>query len=150
MVVDSGSSLIGCIISKSRGGDGIQVSTTSVGLNEIDNCTVDGNAGHGIVVNTQAALAQTTLRNNIISNHTGAGKYGLTVSAGTTAQNDRVKMGCNNNVYYNNTADVNAISYGANDTHGGANPFVDQANDDYTLTAAYIDTGYPTTKFPGY
>jgi hypothetical protein len=72
------------------------------------------------------------------------------VSAGTTAQNDRIKNFIDYNVFYNNLNAPSAISYGAHDTTGGANPYVDQTNNDYTLTSTYINTGYPQTNFPGY
>ena len=57
----------------------------------------------------------------------------MTCDAGTTAQNDRVKQFIDYNVFYNNTTDVNAISYGAHDTHGGSNPYVGQSAENYTL-----------------
>jgi hypothetical protein len=99
----------------------------------ICNCTIDGNAGNGIEITTQGVLSSAIVLNNILSNHTQAGTYGLTVDAGTTAQNNAVKGFVDFNTFYNNTTDVNAISYGPHDTHGGSNPYVGQSTENYTL-----------------
>jgi hypothetical protein len=123
------------IIAK-NGADGLTIENAAGAL--ISNNTIDGNTGHGINCLGQGSLlnisvASTMIFNNIISNHSQAGKYGITVAAGTTAQNDRVKGFIDYNVFYNNTADTNAISYGAHDTHGGSNPYVGQGTENYSL-----------------
>jgi Right handed beta helix region len=118
------------IVAKCRG-VGIMLET---GFNIlIQGNTVDDNIGNGIELTSQAALAFTPIFNNIISNHTQAGTFGLTVDAGTATQNDALKSLCNYNVFYNNATDVNAINYGPHDTHGGANPYVNSAIENYTL-----------------
>ena len=138
-----------CIISK-NGGLGVYVTETLATRDGIiANNTIDGNAGHAIRL-TQQAVGLYRIYNNIISNHTTSGTYPITCDAGTTAQNDRQKMFIDYNVFYNNLNAPNAISYGLNDNRTGSNPYVDQPNDDYTLTSTYINTGYPQTKFPGY
>ncbi len=140
-----------CLITK-NGGDGLTVAITSGNdyVVSVNNNTIDGNSGNGVWILNQAALESVELINNTISNHTTSGKYPITVGAGTAAQNDRVKGFIDYNVFYNNLNAPNAISYGAHDQVGGADPYVDQANNDYTLTSTYVNTGYPQTNFPGY
>jgi len=126
MVVDS-------IISNCRGvGITLQLANTALQTVVINN-TIDGNLGNGIEIIDQASLAIVTIMNNIISNHTQAAKSGLVIDAGTTAANNLVQMFVDYNVYYNNTTDVTAISYGSHDTHGGSNPYVGQSTENYTL-----------------
>jgi hypothetical protein len=150
VLMDYQARMMGSLISK-NGNYGIKLdSATNVGA-EIICCgnTIDANAGDGILITGQANCGA-LIYNNIISNHTTAGTYPIKVSAGTTAQNDRIKNFIDYNVFYNNLNAPSAISYGAHDTTGGANPYVDQTNNDYTLTSTYINTGYPQTNFPGY
>jgi len=130
--IGSGAAAESNIVAKCKS-NGFSVASTSGYSASIKNNTVDGNAGHGVEVTNQASLGALVMMNNIISNHTGVGKYGLTIDAGTTAQNNRVKPLIDYNVYYNNTSDLNAISYGTHDTHGGSNPFVGQSTENYAL-----------------
>jgi hypothetical protein len=118
--------VINTIVAKCRG--------YGIGLRggSIMNCTIDGNLGNGIEFYGDLAIYG-QVYNNLISNHTQPGTYGMTVDAGTAATNDRIKGFIDYNVYYNNSTDVNAISYGPHDTHGGSNPFVGQATENYTL-----------------
>lgn len=148
--VNAMATVIGCLITK-NGGDGIIVNEGSAQwtCNVVGN-TIDGNAGHGINISSQTALSDVKCLNNIISNHTTSGTYPIIVGAGTTAQNDRVKLLLDYNTFYNNLNSPSAVSYGPNDHTGGSNPYVDQANNDYTLTSTYVNTGYPQTKFLGY
>ena len=74
-----------------------------------------------------------SLSNCIISNHTGGSKFGLNVDAGATATNDRANAFVDYNTYYGNTADLQNVSYGVHDTHGGSNPYVGQSTENYTL-----------------
>ena len=121
-----------CIIAK-NGGDGIYVVNTNARLGLCINNTIDANTGNGINFTTQASVSMTVAFNNIISNHVTGGTYGITVGAGTAAQNSLIQGFVNKNTFYNNTTDTNAINYGANDTHGGSNPYVGQTTENYTL-----------------
>jgi hypothetical protein len=121
-----------CIAAK-NGANGINAVAAATQPLRIIGNTVDGNAGNGIEITTQAALSGATIINNIISNHTSGGAYGLAVDTGTLAANDLVKGLVDYNVYYNNTADLNNVSYGPHDTHGGSNPYVGQSTENYTL-----------------
>jgi hypothetical protein len=142
--------VIGCLITK-NGGDGVYADEGSAQYGtSIIGCTIDANAGHGINIAATVTASNMRCLNNIISNHTTSGKYPITMGAGTTAQNDRVKIFIDYNTFYNNLNAPNAISYGANDQIGGANPYVDQSNNDYTLTSTYVNTGFPQSKFLGY
>jgi hypothetical protein len=115
----------------------------------IFNCVIDGNLGDGIDFDNQNNIQEIAFFNNIISNHTTAGKYGMLVGSGSTAQNDRIKAFIDYNTYYNNTNDVNNISYGPHDTHGGINPFVGQPSENYSLVSGYYAAGTtPSAPFP--
>lgn len=140
--LESGSQCTGNIVAKCAG-TAIKVSS-SFGINMrllVSNNTLDGNLGNGIEFGAQQDLALTLCFNNIISNHTGAGKYGMTVDAGTTAANNAVKGFADYNVFYNNTTDLNAIGYGAHDASNSgtapklisSTPYVASSTENYTL-----------------
>jgi hypothetical protein len=131
----------GNIIAKC-GGTGINIAFSGSNYQQnVKNNTIDGNLGSGIVFATQEALQLTTCLNNIISNHTQSGTYGMTVSAGTTAANNLVKGFVDYNTFYNNTTDLNSIGYGAHDTSNSgsapnlisATPYVASSTENYTL-----------------
>jgi hypothetical protein len=73
------------------------------------------------------------INNNIISNHVTAATYGITVEAGTAAQNSRIAGFIDYNTFYNNSANYNAINAGAHDTALGVTPYVNSSTEDYTL-----------------
>jgi len=126
--------VLNCIIAK-NGGDGIYVSDTSANAPFIImGNTIDGNGGHGINATTQNSLTSPIWINNVITNHTGVGKYGINVGAGTQAQNDLIKALIDYNTFYNNTANYNAISPGAHDTVLSVSPYVAQSTENYTLS----------------
>lgn len=137
-----GASTMGyCIVAK-NGGDGVYATQNSANPGEkLFNCVIDGNAGNGVEIGAQSDLAYITVFNNIISNHTTASTYGMTVDAGTTAANNLIKGFIDYNTFYNNTTDLNAISYGAHDTSNSgsapktisSSPYVNSATENYTL-----------------
>jgi len=97
----------------------------------LQGCVIDGNGGNGF----NGAVGGAFMTSCIISNHTGAGKYGITlVSAAYFPYRDFT-------TYYNNTADINTSTvlggngsgYMPHDTHGGSNPFVGQSTQNYAL-----------------
>ena len=94
----------------------------------LKNNTIDGNGGDGLTVGTGfiSSLVTSTVINNIFSNHTGGGKYGINGAGGG------VLNFVDYNTFYNNTADITG-GYGPHDTHGGANPYRNQPVEDYTL-----------------
>ncbi len=125
-----------------NGGDGITVvyngAQNDARRQVVSFCTVDGNAGNGVLysqggVTGGGAMCTAAMFSCIISNHIGAGKFGFDVDAGTTAANDRASGFVDYNTYFGNTTDTNNVSYGANDTHGGADPYVGQSTENYTL-----------------
>jgi len=69
----------------------------------------------GIKITTGESLTGIIILDNIISNHATAGKYGINVNFGTVAVNDRCKGMIDYNNFYNNTANVNGYTIGAND-----------------------------------
>ena len=130
---NSAATIMSNIIAKCHG-DGIN--DVNGGLVKIIGNTIDGNTGNGITEADAISAGQQTpvIFNNIISNNTGAGKYGVSFTTAGAAIFDY-------NVYYNNTADINGSSgtfpgvttYGPHDTHGGSNPYVGQSTENYTL-----------------
>jgi len=98
----------------------------------ISNNTIDGNGGNGIVLD-QSNMSRLVCTNNIISNHTTSGKYGITVSAGTPLANDLIRPIIDHNTYYNNNAHYNAITPGAHDTVLTTSPYVASSTENYTL-----------------
>jgi hypothetical protein len=103
------------------------------GNNDAQNNTIDGNAGHGIEIVDQGSVAYAVILNNIISNQVGAGKFGLTADVGTAAANTQVANFIDYNVYYNNTANYNAINASPHDTALGVDPYVASSTENYTL-----------------
>ncbi len=120
--------LINSIVAKCQSHGVVSITFGSI---FIQNNTIDGNLADGIRLDNssgnQPQFAGTVL-NNIISNQTGVGKFGLNVT-GTGAP-----IGFQDyNVYYNNTADLNNLQYGPHDSHGGSNPYVGQPTENYGL-----------------
>lgn len=95
--------------------------------------TIDANLGDGITFGPNLGFwPGTIVMNNIISNHTAGGKYGINTAAGTGGNSG--SKGLDYNVFYGNTTNIsNSVPYGPHDTHGGANPYVNQAIENYTL-----------------
>jgi hypothetical protein len=122
--------------------DGVALAGTTVNP-IVRNCTIDSNAGNGISVLTSASLSTAEIRNNIISNHTVAGKKGLVISSGTTALNDKIKSLCDYNCYYNNTAHFGSISAGTHDTVDVDPLYVDRVNGNYAIGINLKALGWP-------
>jgi hypothetical protein len=130
-----------CVIAK-NGGDGIVL--VNAGANnevQLSNNTIDGNLGHGVNI-TQADLFNLpAFFNNIISNHTQAGKVGVNVSSSSAVVNLKIAGVSDYNSYYNNTSDFANFGYGPHDTsNSGAapnlissTPYVAQSTQNYTL-----------------
>jgi len=120
----SGVVLIANTIIAFNSGDGVYTGSSLVV--QFHGCTIDGNGGNGI-----NNLASTIfMDSNIISNHTGGGKYGITASS------SQVFTYRDFTTYYGNTNDIgpNVLGgYMPHDTHGGSNPYVSQSTQNYTL-----------------
>ncbi len=114
--------VLSSIISKCRGA-GVSLNSGNL-FYTVANCTIDGNLGDGIF---STVSRRSLIWNNIISNHTAGGTFGL--NFGATGSPPFVDY----NVFYNNTTDLNNGSYGPHDTHGGSNPYVGQQTENYTL-----------------
>jgi hypothetical protein len=130
-------------------GIGVHVGHTfTFGPANIDGNTIDGNAGHGINIANQAALTSLVIKNNLITNHNQASKYGIALAAGSAAANDLLKN-IDYNRYYNNTLDLQNLSL---DTNGGTgtNPgYTDRTNGDFTIGTALKALATPAYKDPG-
>jgi hypothetical protein len=128
LLIASGGAVTDTLITK-NGGAGLTINPGGDYGSSIKNCTIDGNLGSGVVFTTQTGLANANLFNCIISNHTQSGTYGMTVSAGTTSANNLIKGFVDYNTYWNNTTDLNVISYGAHDTsNSGSAPILSTTN----------------------
>lgn len=116
----AGGDAIGNIIAKCRG-SGIYYGGTS----NVYNNTIDGNLGNAI--NMAGNFNGVVIVNNIISNHTGAGKSGISAATLTGSILDY-------NVFYNNTANYGTgIVAGPHDTALGVTPYVGSATENYSL-----------------
>jgi len=81
----------------------------------IANNTLDNGKSHGIVIGNQAAVGYLDIFNNLVTNFTGTGKYGITVTGGATPLSDRLKTLIDYNLLYNCTGLYQNISAGAHD-----------------------------------
>ena len=140
--------------------DGITIGNgSSMAQGMIQNCTITGNKGHGINLNSVAQFQTLyAIMNNIIANQTGAGKYGIYITSGTTVTDDRLRNFVNFNWFYNNTANSNALTVGSRvyingslqqDSIGVDPQFANTSNENFALAAASaaINAGLPVTAF---
>lgn len=137
-------------------GDSVHLTAGSSGwTHSIRRCTIDAGQGHGIVFNDATALLCAVVLGNIISNHTGGGKYGVACNFGTTAANDRIRGRIDYNAFYNNTADAQNLTVGTGEVNGsqlhdsiGVDPqFVAQSTQDYAIGTNLKALGFPQTEF---
>lgn len=99
----------------------------------MSNNTIDANHGSGIRYQDQRYTTDSPAYNNIITNHATAGTWAIEIGNGTAAQNTTIAELIDGNVFYGNTADLRNLNYGPHDTVLGANPYVGQATEDYSL-----------------
>lgn len=109
--------------------------------------TIDNGAGDAIRLSDADVIASTVIRNNIISNHAGSGKFGINCSVGTTALNDALIIDkIDYNDLYANTTDRNNHSAGIHDK--AVDPtYTDSASGDYSIGTNLKESGFPNT-FP--
>lgn len=164
----NGSEFVGCTINGWRGGgvklqgnasalrasmilntkaDGILVANSGTSQNVIAGCTIDNNAGHGINVSDAVSVAVTRIRNNLVTNHSGGGKVGITTAV-TSAQYARVVgIAWDYNDVWNNTANYSGCSAGAHDltvdpAYAGA-AGINVTTGNYAVGTAVKATGSP-------
>lgn len=104
----------------------------------VQNCTIVGNGADGIYIANADTLSSSLIQDNIIKDHTGAGKYGIKTGSGTTASNDRMRGLTCRNWFHNNTADALNLTVGAlyGDSTGVDPGFSSAANENYAITGA--------------
>jgi hypothetical protein len=125
-----------CIIAKCAG-NGILLNSSP--NSKIINNTIDGNASNGIENSTSSSgeikntLITCTVFNNIISNHTGVGAYGIKQDAGSASSNAPFMLFWDYNVFYNNTANYQNMNAGVHDTALVTTPYVASSTENYTL-----------------
>lgn len=112
--------------------------------------TFDNGAGHGIIFTTTAgSIFGVNIQNNIFSNFSQASKFAINGSFNATALNDILKGIINPNTFYNNTANYNQITAGANDTQLSVSPYVNRSTENYRLQTSLLNgVGFPTATFP--
>lgn len=123
------SAIYGNIINVPSGEEGIRASAQNVSLHNNTIIAATGSSSKGI--NIQSSVIEGTIYNNVFYNFDGSGDLPLTFDASSSTQ----ILG------YNAFYDCNAyslpsklgIDLTANDVTGTGDPFVDSANDDYTL-----------------
>lgn len=114
-------------------GDGLNLTTSGSGKIHASHNTIDGNQGHGIAVTTFVTAMNTTLRYNLITNHTQASKYGITISTGSALVNDPHITSIGYNWLYNNTANYQNLTQPPTDTVGTDPQYTDAANGDFSV-----------------
>jgi hypothetical protein len=127
---NAGAIVVGNIVAKCTVGPGISV---QVNGSKVFGNTIDGNGGDGIYVADQSFLPELVLMNNIVSNQTGVGKFGLNVVNGTATANAAIINLADYNTFYNNTSNYNNISAGVHDNYPSSSPYVAQSTENYTL-----------------
>jgi hypothetical protein len=125
-------------------GNGVSTSTNSIIPSRVIGNTIDGNQGHGIDVSSTNGAAWTVIRNNCITNHTQASKYGINVA---TSSSDPRKAGWGWNNVWNNTGNYNNVT--ADSTDLSVDPgYTDAANGDFTPSEATLQGAAMPTTFP--
>jgi len=111
-------------------GNGVVISSGNAdNARSLSGNVITNNDKHGIDISSFANMSWYTICNNLIANHSVAGKYGINSSVSVvTAQ-----TAFTNNAFYNNTANYNNINAGPNDVVCTADPFTNAAGGDYTL-----------------
>jgi hypothetical protein len=132
-------------------GDGINVTGGSAAITVLTHNTIDGNSGHGIVVNNFVSLMMLTIRYNLITNHTQASKYGITVATGSALANDPYIGDVGYNWLYNNTGHYQNLTPSPTDSLGVDPQYRDATNGDLTPTGSarwWINEGWPGQATP--
>lgn len=112
--------------------------------------TIDGNGGDGISCPDLRSFVSCSMFGNLITNHTGAGKFGLNISTATLALVTAIRRLCDFNFFYNNTAHRSSnLAAGPNDVTLSADPYTSVVSFDYSLNstagggAAVRAAGFP-------
>lgn len=111
-------------------GHGVVISNvTADNARIINGSVITNNDKNGIDVSSFSNMQWHTICNNVIANHSVAGKYGINSSVSLI----KVQTAFNNNAFYNNTSNYNNINASSNDVVCTADPFTNAAGGDYTL-----------------
>ena len=113
----------------------------------IINNTIDANTGDGINLVGAGSIEMVAILNNLITNHTGGGKFGVNANFGSTAVNDRTKGFLDWNFYFGNTTNFQNISAGADDTIGTNPGYAAQSTEGYNIGATLASKAYPQAPF---
>lgn len=90
--------------------DAIQLNSNATAYNfAVFNNTIDNNGGHAISF-TASAISVSTVFNNIISNHTGSGKFAMNFVDSYTTNRRLQRNVFDANCFYGNTTNFNTVS----------------------------------------
>lgn len=138
---DVGSSILSNLIYSCVGNGIHNAGLGNVAPAFIINNTINGNSGHGIRIDPTNGVYYTSVRNNIISNHTQSGKYGISAA---TSSSDKRKRGWGYNNIYNNTGAYENVTADATDF--AVDPgYADAANGDFTPSQTSLKAAFPTS-----
>lgn len=115
----------------SCGSHGISVSVTNNYSLVVSNNALSSNTGDGLRISSAVGVENSVAFNNIVDSSTA---YGINLTAGSTAVNNRSKSLVDFNAFRaNSSGAVNGISAGSNDITLSADPFTNAAGGDFTL-----------------
>lgn len=144
------STVIAGNIIRECGGDGIRMNSAGRACStDVVNNVIHENGGNGICFDnsTNADYGMITMENNLITNNGG---YGIESSTDQTAM---LSLFSDYNAFFSNTSgEVQRVLKGSHSLTLTADPYLDEANDDYTLNvtggggAACRNTGF---GYPG-
>jgi hypothetical protein len=104
---------------------------------------------NGIYLASAADAILMSITDNIIANFSGTGAVGLNIGVGSAASNAATLVICEDNQFYNNTADTANFTLSASNTTGTNPSFASTANEDYTPSAAAAAIGFPINRLAG-
>lgn len=127
--------IYGCV------GNGVHALLGSTARGDIIGNTIHNNSGHGIRIDGTNDAAFWTIRNNNITSHAQASKYGISVA--TSSSGKRTAAWGFNNVW-NNTANYENVTAASTDL--SVDPgYADAANGDFTPSEASLEgAAFPT------
>lgn len=121
--------------------NGIHTLLGSTARGEIINNTIDANQGHGIRIDGTNDATFWTIRNNNITNHTQASKYGISVA---TSSSDKRKADWGYNNVWNNTSNYENVT--ADSTDFSVDPgYTDASTGNFTPSNTALKAAFPTS-----
>lgn len=114
----------------------------------MNNTFVGGTTPTNGIEFTSSAIVGAIIVNNIFVGFDEASSVAIK-SAGTAAVNDKKRIMCDFNVFFNNTTNYSGLTAGANDQTPGATPLAGTPPTDFSITSTYAADGYPQLNIGG-